>query len=438
MDQVRAFGFCRDCLTQRETDTRRCVKCGSPRKAEHPELDELTIAHIDCDAFYASVEKRDNPDLRDKPVIVGGGTRGVVSTCCYIARTYGVRSAMPAFKAKELCPEAIFIKPRMAHYVKVGRQLRTMMEELTPAVEPLSIDEAFLDLTGTQKLHRQPPALTLATFALRVEREIGISISIGLSYCKFLAKVASDFEKPRGFSIIGRAEALAFLADKRVKMIWGVGPAFEKTLHQDGISLIGQLQQMDETTLMKRYGSIGQRLYYLSRGIDHRSVASTRADGGGAKSVSHETTFDEDHASADVLVPVLRDLSEKVSTRLKEKNIAGHTIILKLKDRDFKSITRSHRIGDATQLADKIFRHGLSMLEREMNGTRYRLLGIGVSDFVDAELADPNDLVDIGGTRRAQAERAMDKLKGKFGQKAVETGYTFGKGNRGKPQKAEE
>ena len=424
-------GFCRDCMTPRTGAAKRCAKCGSPRAAIHPELDQLSIAHIDCDAFYASVEKRDNPDLRDKPVIVGGGKRGVVSTCCYIARIRGVRSAMPAFKAMQLCPDAVVVKPRMNVYASVGKQVRTMMEELTPAVEPISIDEAFLDLTGTEKLHQDTPARTLAKFAARVETEIGISVSVGLSYCKYLAKVASDFEKPRGFSVIGKAEAMTFLADKPVKMIWGVGPAFEKSLHADGIKTIGQLQQMDENTLMKRYGVMGSRLFNLSRGIDHRSIERR----GGAKSVSHETTFNEDHATSEVLVPVLRSLSEKVSARLKDKNIAGRTIVLKLKDKEFKSITRNKQVSDATQLADKIFRTALPMLERELDGTKYRLLGVGVSDFVDAERADPLDLIDIDATRRAEAERAMDQLRGKFGEKAVETGYTFGTGNRGKPSK---
>lgn len=432
MNDVATLPFCRDCLRPRKKPVRRCGHCGSPRFADHSELHQLSIAHIDCDAFYAAVEKRDNPDIRDQPVIVGGGKRGVVSTCCYIARTYGVRSAMPAFKALNLCPDAVVIKPRMAVYAQVGKQVRRMMEELTPAVEPISIDEAFLDLTGTERLHKDSPARTLAKFAKRVEDEIGISVSVGLSYCKYLAKVASDFEKPRGFSMIGEAEALEFLADKPVKMIWGVGPAFEKSLHADGIKLIGQLQQMDENTLMKRYGVMGQRLFNLSRGIDHRTI---KRPSGGAKSVSHETTFNEDHATAEVLVPVLRALSEKVSDRLKHKNIAGRTVVLKLKDKEFKSITRSKQVGGSTQLADKIFRAALAMLEKEINGTKYRLLGVGISDFVDAERADPMDLVDVGATRRAEAERAMDKLRGKFGDKAVETGYTFGTGNRGKPRK---
>jgi DNA polymerase-4 len=182
----------------------------------HAEIDALTLAHVDCDAFYATVEKRDNPELADKPVIIGGGKRGVVSTCCYIARIHGVRSAMPMFKALDACPDAVVIKPDMEKYARVGREVRRMMEELTPLVQPISIDEAFLDLAGTERLHKDTPARTLARFAARVEAEIGITLSVGLSYCKFLAKVASDLDKPRGFSVIGKEEALAFLGPRPV------------------------------------------------------------------------------------------------------------------------------------------------------------------------------------------------------------------------------
>jgi DNA polymerase-4 len=215
-------GFCRDCLKgQQPEGLRRCRACGSPRLVYHPELNDLTLAHVDCDAFYAAVEKRDNPDLIDKPVIIGGGKRGVVSTACYVARIHGVRSAMPMFKALEACPQAVVIRPDMEKYTRVGREIRAIMEELTPLVQPISIDEAFLELRGTELLHHDPPARVLARFARRVEQEIGITISVGLSYCKFLAKVASDLQKPRGFSVIGAAEAVSFLADKPVTMIWG-------------------------------------------------------------------------------------------------------------------------------------------------------------------------------------------------------------------------
>lgn len=427
-------GFCRDCLTPQQGARLRCQSCGSPRLARHDELYGLSLAHIDCDAFYAAIEKRDRPELRDRPVIVGGGKRGVVSTACYIARIRGVRSAMPMFKALEACPEAVVIKPDMEKYVAVGRQVRAMMQRLTPLVEPLSIDEAFLDLSGTERLHGRPPALVLAEFARQVEREIGITASVGLSYCKFLAKVASDLEKPRGFSVIGRAEALAFLADKPVSMIWGVGKAFAASLERDRIRTIGQLQTMQRDELMRRYGTMGDRLYRLSRGEDDRRVHPDHD----AKSVSAETTFDTDVASIAELTPVLRSLAETVSARLKKSGIAGQTVVLKLKSADFRIRTRNRRLADATRLADRIFSTGLELLRREADGTRYRLLGIGVTDLADDGRADPPDLVDTQARKRALAEGAIDSLREKFGGKAVETGYTFGRGTRGRPKRPDE
>ncbi len=415
-------GFCRDCLAGQPEGTKRCRRCGSPRLLYHDELYDLSIAHIDCDAFYASVEKRDNPDLIDKPLIIGGGKRGVVSTACYIARIHGVRSAMPMFKALEACPDAVVIKPNMEKYSQVGRQVRTMMQDLTPLVQPISIDEAFLDLSGTERLHHDPPARVLAQFARRVEKEIGITVSVGLSYCKFLAKVASDLQKPRGFSVIGEREATRFLATRPVTTIWGVGKAFAATLEADGIRIISQLQEMEETDLMRRYGTMGQRLYRLSRGIDDREVHTNDP----AKSVSAETTFFNDISRYEDLVPVLRSLSEKVAWRLKKNATAGQTVVLKMKTADFKSRTRNKRLEDPTQLADRIFRTGLSLLERETDGTKFRLIGIGVTDLCDPAQADPPDLVDKTAGRRAAAEAAMDRLREKFGKGTVETGFTFG------------
>ncbi len=393
------------------------------------------MAHIDCDAFYAAVEKRDNPALKDKPVIIGGGRRGVVSTACYIARISGVRSAMPMFKALQACPEAVVVKPDMEKYVRVGRQIRRMMEALTPLVEPISIDEAFLDLAGTERLHGGPPALVLAEFARRVENEVGITVSAGLSYCKFLAKVASDFNKPRGFAVIGAAEAVSFLGPQPVTLIWGVGKAFAATLERDGIRTIGQLQRIEQAELLRRYGSMGNRLFHLSRGADERTVHAHRD----AKSVSAETTFDADLASATDLVPILRALSERVSARLKKSGLAGRTIVLKLKTQDFRIRTRNRLLGDPTRLADRIFSTGLQLLERETDGTRYRLLGIGVGDLTDEGKADPPDLVDEKARKRAMAEGAIDILRGKFGGKAIEHGYTFGRsGNAAREDGPEE
>jgi DNA polymerase-4 len=313
--------------------------------------------------------------------------------------------------------------------VRVGREVRAMMQALTPLVEPLSIDEAYLDLAGTERLHGLPPAVVLARFALAVEKEIGITVSAGLSYCKFLAKIASDFRKPRGFSVIGEAEAVGFLATQPVTMIWGVGKAFNATLERDGIRTIGQLQTMERGDLMRRYGVMGDRLYRLSRGEDVRRVDPDQD----AKSVSAETTFDTDIASLDELVAVLRGLSEKVSARLKKSGIAGRTVVLKLKTQDFKLRTRNRQLGDPTRLADRIFQTGVDLLRKETDGTKFRLLGIGVSDLSDDDKADPPDLVDVQSRKRAMAEGAIDALRDKFGRTAVETGYTFGRGRDAHP-----
>ena len=207
---VSAVSFCRDCLADATPQGARCAACGSPRLLRHDELDTLAIAHVDCDAFYATIEKRDDPTLAAEPVIVGGGKRGVVATACYIARTFGVKSAMPMFEALRLCPQAKVVRPNMEKYAKAGREVRRMMLALTPLVEPLSIDEAFLDLSGTARLHGMSPAKALARFAADVEKNLRITVSIGLSCNKFLAKVASDLDKPRGFAVLGGSEAPGF------------------------------------------------------------------------------------------------------------------------------------------------------------------------------------------------------------------------------------
>jgi DNA polymerase-4 len=421
-NQPQRFYLCRDCLNEGIGSVQRCPKCGSPRCLSHTELRHLSIAHIDCDSFYATIEKRDNPELQDKAVIIGGAQRGVVATCCYIARINGVKSAMPMFQAKKLCPDAVIVRPNMKKYSAVGKQIRRMMQELTPLVEPLSIDEAFLDLTGTSLLHHAYPALTLAQFVKRIEDEIGITVSVGLSHNKFLAKIASDLEKPRGYSIIGQEETLSFLQDKPISLIWGVGAVSQKKLAQDGYHTIGQLQTADETHLAKRYGTLGLRLVKLSKGDDSRSVKPSQ----GAKSISSETTFNRDLSEADDLLPILRRLSETTAYRAKKAGLAGRTITLKLKSSSFKSITRSRSLPDPTKLADKIYSIGKDMLLKELTGrTKYRLIGIGIAELCDAELADPPDLVDEDATKRAKAELAMDKLSEKFGARTVELGLTL-------------
>jgi DNA polymerase IV len=413
-------GFCRDCLAETATAT-RCAACGSPRVIRHAQLDALAIAHVDCDAFYATIEKRDDPSLNDKPLIIGGGRRGVVSTACYLARTYGIHSAMPMFKARKLCPHATIIKPDMAKYVRIGREVRKLMFELTPQVEPLSIDEAFMDLTGTDRLHRMSPARSLARFARRIEIEIGITVSIGLSANKFLAKIASDLDKPRGFAVLGRDEAIAFLAPRPVGFIWGVGKVAQARLQRDGYATIADLQRAEESDLMRRYGVEGRRLWRLSRGIDDRTVNPERE----TKSVSAETTFGEDIASYKPLERILWSLAEKVSSRLKASAIAGSTVSLKLKTADFRIRTRARSLGGSTQLAARIFDAGRDLLAREVDGTKFRLIGIGVTNLDAGEKADGADLIDLKAQRTAEAEHAVDKVRAKFGKDAMVKGLVF-------------
>jgi DNA polymerase-4 len=427
---AQAISICRDCKNQFDRIAKRCPQCGSPRMLYHNELTNLDIAHIDCDAFYASVEKRDNPELVNKPVIIGGGKRGVVATACYVARIRGVHSAMPMFKALEVCPDAVVIKPNMEKYSKTGHEIRQMMRQLTPVIEPISIDEAFLDLSGTTRLHGAFPAQVLVNMADKIRNEIGITVSVGLSYCKFLAKVASDLEKPRGFSVIGRAEAVAFLRKQPVSIIWGVGKVSQNVLAADGIRQIAALQDMEESELVARYGSLGLRLARLSRGEDMRRVES----GGGAKSISAETTFNSDKSTMKQLAPVLRRLCEKVATRLKDKNLAGQTVVLKMKTTSFKSRTRNHTLPNPTQLADKIYLNARTLMAKELDGVKFRLIGVGLANLSSAQFADPHDLVDVEGEKRARVEKAMDKVRDKFGGTSLELGLTFETGHPKKPK----
>ena len=408
--------LCRDCLALPEASADgRCPECGSPRLIAHPELHSLSIAHIDCDAFYASVEKRDNPELANRPVIVGGGRRGVVAAACYVARVYGVRSAMPMFKALQACPDAVVIRPDMAKYSAVGRQVRELMLGVTPLVEPLSIDEAFLDLGGTEKLHGGSPARTLAKLILTIEREIGIGASIGLSHNKFLAKTASDLDKPRGFAVIGAAETLDFLAPRPVGTIYGVGRALEAKLQRDGIATIADLRRVDEALLHRRHGAMGQRLYKLSRGIDGRGVDPSEE----IKSISSETTFMTDIADLATLTREVWPLCEKVAQRLKKNQLAGKRVTLKLKTADFKLLTRSRTLDVPLRPAEEIYRAILPLLEKEADGRPFRLIGAGVEELCDADAAAQPDLLDPGAKKRAEIEKAIDSVRDKLGDKAI-------------------
>ncbi|SEM62466.1 DNA polymerase-4 [Loktanella fryxellensis] len=382
----------------------------------HPELFDLTIAHMDCDAFYASVEKRDNPELADKPVIIGGGRRGVVSTACYVARIRGVKSAMPMFQALKLCPDAVIVKPRFDAYVAASRAIRAMMDDLTPVVEPLSLDEAFLDMTGTARLHGAPPAVMLARLVKRMKDELGLTGSIGLSHNKFLAKVASDLDKPRGFSIIGQAETTEFLRPRSVRLIWGIGEVGQDSLAQAGIRTFDDLLRWDRRDLNDRFGGMGDRLWQLARGQDGRRISAHVP----VRGLSNETTFHADTGDVDILDGHIWRMAEKVSARAKAKDLAGRVVTLKLKRSDHGLITRRHALRHPTQIADTIYRTARALFDAAAPHPTYRLLGVGISELTGAHLADPSgDLLDPQADRRVAAERAADAIRQRFGADAI-------------------
>ncbi|PZW42231.1 DNA polymerase-4 [Humitalea rosea] len=408
--------LCRDCLHHAEAAFRSCPSCGSGRVVTHAELLALSIAHVDCDAFFASVEKRDDPSLRGKPVLIGGGRRGVVAAACYVARTRGVRSAMPMFKALEACPDAVVIKPNMAKYATCARQLRAMMEALTPLVQPLSIDEAVLDLSGTEALHRAPPAVTLARFALAVEREVGVTVSIGLASNRLLAKIAAGRDKPRGFAVIG-AEARALLASEPVRLLPGIGPAAAQRLARAGIVTLGQLGSLDAKAAL-RFGEDGPALAARARGEDNRPVDPVRE----TKSISAETTFDADLATAEALEAPLWRLCERLARRLAEKGFAAGGVVLKLKTADFASRTRAARLPTPSSVPETLFAAIRPLLAREVDGTAFRLIGIGAAPLVPALGADAGDLADPDAPRRAARWKAVEALRAKFGEGVLGAG----------------
>ncbi|MDE2166760.1 MAG: DNA polymerase IV [Alphaproteobacteria bacterium] len=410
--------LCKDCGNMGNgTPPPHCPACGSPRLRAHPELRTLAIAHVDADAFYANIEKRDDPALKEKPVLVGGGLRGVVVACCYVARRYGVRSAMPMFKARRLCPEAVVIAPDFEKYRQEGGRIRALMLATTPLVEPVSIDEAYLDLSGTERLHGGPPARTLALLTKRIKATIGVTVSIGLSYNKFLAKIASDLDKPCGFAVIGRAEAEAFLADKPVTILPGVGEALARRLLQDAIATVGDLQRMP-VPAFARYGAMGRHLAAFSRGEDDRPVEPDAE----TKSVGAETTFVQDLQDADALACELWPLCETVARRLKAAEKAAAGISLKLKTADFKQRTRARRFADPTVLSEKIYQAARILLKREADGTQFRLIGVTAEPLVPLAAADPPDLFPGGSDRQARIERTMDDIRAKPGVDAIVNG----------------
>ena len=421
MDSPR-LRLCRDCLRKDSSDSARCAHCGSPRTISLDHTAGLNIAHVDCDAFYAAVEKRDDPSLNDRPLIVGGsGPRGVVATCCYIARTFRVRSAMPMSRARTLCPHAVVLPPDMGKYARVGREIRTRMMALTPLVEPLSIDEAFLDLSGCEPSNGAGAAETLVRFARRVEVEIGVTVSVGLSYCKFLAKLASELNKPRGFACFSREEAKAWLATQGVERLWGIGRVGRERLERSGFRLIGDLQRIDEREALLRLGEDGLRLWRLAQGRDDRSVSPERE----TKSVSSETTFDRDIADKAELTRILLAQCDRVATRLRKEGIAAGGVTLKLRLADFTLRTRSRSGIRATQLAPRLFAAARPLLDAQPEGVAYRLLGIAATELGPATCADEDDMFVRDSGREKFREAAIAALRDRFGATAVQRGLTF-------------
>ena len=412
------YTLCRDCFHLSDDDSAACPRCGRHRVIRNKHITTLAIAHLDCDAFFAAIEKRDDPSLKDRPVIVGGGKRGVVSTCCYIARLYGVRSAMPMFKALKACPDAVVIKPNGEKYRLPAHQMREKMQALTPMIQPVSVDEAYLDLSGTGTLHKAPPAVSLARLAAEIERDIGITVSIGLSTNKFLAKTASELDKPRGFAVIGADEAEALLAPRPIGFIHGVGPKLAQKLTRDGYDTIEDLQRTELKQLIGRYGETGMWLKNRAHGIDNRPVRNDEE----RKSVSSETTFNDDMSDPAWLEDQLWRLCVKTADRAKATGLVGNVITLKLKTAEFRTLTRRMSLSEPTQLAQTLFRNAKVLLAKETNGrTRFRLIGVGISDLSEHR-SDAVDLLDPLVAKRAAAERASDLARQKFGAEAVITG----------------
>ena len=377
---------------------------------------------MDCDSFYASVEKRDCPELIDKPVIIGGGRRGVVSTACYVARIRGVHSAMPMYRALKLCPDAVVIRPRMKIYAEISLQIRKMMLELTPAVEPISLDEAFLDLGGTQRLHKKPPAVLLAELTNRIKNELGLTGSIGLSYNKFLAKVASDLNKPNGFSIIGKQETEKFLFNKPVNILWGVGAGTKEKLGAMGIKTLSDLLRWEESDFVRKFGTSGKRLKALASGKDNRRVMAERL----IKSISNETTFGEDILKHEILIGHLWRMCEKVSDRAKSREIAGKVGVIKLKTDKHRLITRRLTFKEPTNMADRLFNALEPLLKSEIKEVKFRLLGVTLTNLCDQKYADlTGDLLDPNAQNRQKAELATDKIRRKFGVNAIIKGRSL-------------
>ena len=419
--KILSNSLCRDCFSTFNNDL-RCNKCNSPRVVSHQEIFALKIAHIDCDAFYASIEKNENPSIKNLPVIVGGGNRGVVTTCCYIARINGVKSAMPMFQAKKLCPNAVIIAPRLNHYKKISRHIKEKLISLSPAIEFVSLDEAYIDLTGTELLHGQPAAIMLARIANDIEAVFGITISIGLSYNKFLSKIGSELEKPRGFSVIGKSDTEDVLKEKSVSKIIGVGKKTRAILESKGIRVISDVLRYDRAYLKESLGSFGETLWFLAQGIDDRKVTPNKP----TKSISSERTFQKDETDFIIIKSYLWELIEKVSWRLKSEGLLTKRLSLKLKSKTFKLIQRSRTLSEPTNFAESIFQDSVGLLEENISKGPFRLIGINLTNFSYSKTNNLQDhLFQNENNPLLSAEEAMDQIRVKFGVRSIIKGRSL-------------
>ena len=376
------------------------------------------IIHVDMDAFYASVETRDQPELQGRPVIVGGTPegRGVVAAANYVARKHGVHSAMPAARAKRLCPHAVFLPPRMEYYGSVSRQIRDIFHRFTPLVEPLSLDEAFLDVTGSQSLFG-----TSIEIGRQIKQEISdhlqLVASVGVAPNKFLAKLASDQEKPDGFVVIDPDQVQQFLDPLPVGRIWGVGRVTGQVIERLGVTTIHDLRDLPLKTLQQHFGEYGRRLWELSRGIDERRVVPDRE----AKSVSHETTFAEDIDDMEVLRAWTIELTEQVARRLRRHNLRGRTIHLKVRFSDFQTITRSTTLSRPTNVTQEIWQTANEMLSNRLptKHLAVRLLGVGISGFDKLDQTQRSFLNDEDHAAQTHLDQAADQIHEKFGSSSL-------------------
>lgn len=382
------------------------------------------ILHIDMDAFFAAIEQHDNPDYRGKPVIVGGDphSRGVVSTCSYEARKFGVHSAMPLREALRRCPQGIFTPVRGWRYAEVSRMIMKIMNQYTPLVEPLSLDEAFLDLTGSEALFG-PAEKIAAEIVERIKTEVGLSASAGLAPNKFLAKLASDLKKPHGFVIITKDNMAEILEDLPVRKIWGVGPKTEAQLNGMGIRTIGMLRRMDPDLLFKKLGNTGLELYRLAYGLDERLVEPNEEN----KSVGHEITFQTDTADREFLAGVLLWLTEQVARRLRRNNLKGRVITVKIRDHNFKTLTKRVTLKEATDFEEEIYKEALYLAGNVQWGAgKVRLLGVSVSGFDKEESLQMGLFSELEQRPKdenlAKLHQTMDQLRDKFGEGIVTKG----------------